>query len=197
MSQLHGVTEYPNTFKRQGSFPLDNYSVFNSLRDATEYAKSNLVAYNGQIISVVENDKTRVYVLSKSTEPGINFQLSNIDASLDDAISDINNLINSRVGLWTISKKNNTNMAALDFDILYPLEADSYEVFFNDNSASDILPLSTEFVTDFDLFSDDSIEITLKFYSNDLASFELKAAASYKNKVVILGTLHLTQVFNN
>ena len=62
MNQSFGITEYPNTFKRQGSFPLDKYSVFNSLTDATEYAESNKIAYEGQIISVVENDSVNAYI---------------------------------------------------------------------------------------------------------------------------------------
>lgn len=60
------ITEYPNSFKRQGAFPLERYSVFYDIKDdnddvtstakqeALNYAKTNPVAYVGQIVSVVD-----------------------------------------------------------------------------------------------------------------------------------------------
>lgn len=59
------LTEYPNSFKRQGSFPLEAYSVFyavtnaegvvttSALDAAKDYAKNNPIAYVGQILAVV------------------------------------------------------------------------------------------------------------------------------------------------
>ena len=61
------LTEYPNSFKRQGAFPLERYSVFYAIAEDTEkgvqassayqealnYARNNPVAYIGQVISVV------------------------------------------------------------------------------------------------------------------------------------------------
>jgi hypothetical protein len=59
------LTEYPNSFKRQGSFPLEAYSVFYAITDesgavtttaldaAKDYAKNNPIAYVGQILAVV------------------------------------------------------------------------------------------------------------------------------------------------
>lgn len=59
------ITEYPNSFKRQGAFPLERYSVFYDIKgdndavtstakqEALNYAKTNPVAYVGQIVSVV------------------------------------------------------------------------------------------------------------------------------------------------
>ena len=42
------LTEYPNSFKRQGAFPLEMYSVFTSLEAAKAYAEDpNSVAYVG------------------------------------------------------------------------------------------------------------------------------------------------------
>ena len=61
------LTEYPNSFKRQGSFPLEAYSVFyditndegavvtSALDAAKDYAKNNPIAYVGQIIAVIED----------------------------------------------------------------------------------------------------------------------------------------------
>ncbi len=60
------LTEYPNSFKRQGSFPLEAYSVFYAIHDeagevvtsafaaAQDYAKNNPISYVGQILAVVD-----------------------------------------------------------------------------------------------------------------------------------------------
>lgn len=61
------ITEYPNSFKRQGAFPLERYSVFYAIeadadkgiaaktafQAAKDYAQNNPIAYVGQVISVV------------------------------------------------------------------------------------------------------------------------------------------------
>lgn len=47
------LTEYPNSFKRQGAFPLEAYSVFYTMEAAEAYASSNPVAYVGQTLAVV------------------------------------------------------------------------------------------------------------------------------------------------
>ena len=60
------LTEYPNSFKRQGSFPLEAYSVFYNIKNedneittsafdaAKNYATSNPIAYVGQILTVID-----------------------------------------------------------------------------------------------------------------------------------------------
>jgi hypothetical protein len=48
------LTEYPNSFKRQGAFPLEAYSVFYTKAEAVAYAASNPIAYVGQTLAVVE-----------------------------------------------------------------------------------------------------------------------------------------------
>lgn len=47
------LTEYPNSFKRQGAFPLEAYSVFYTMDAAETYAASNPIAYVGQTLAVV------------------------------------------------------------------------------------------------------------------------------------------------
>lgn len=47
------LTEYPNSFKRQGAFPLEAYSVFYTMDAAENYAASNPIAYVGQTLAVV------------------------------------------------------------------------------------------------------------------------------------------------
>lgn len=48
----NNITEYPNSFKRQGAFPLERYSVFSSYAEAKDYAENNKIAYVTQPIGV-------------------------------------------------------------------------------------------------------------------------------------------------
>lgn len=63
-STIKNITEYPNSFKRQGAFPLERYSIFNTLTEAKAYAKSNPIAYVGQIITVVDAGGTSIYKIN-------------------------------------------------------------------------------------------------------------------------------------
>lgn len=65
-STIKNITEYPNSFKRQGAFPLERYSIFNTLADAEAYAKSNPIAYVGQIITVVDAGGTSIYKINNA-----------------------------------------------------------------------------------------------------------------------------------
>jgi hypothetical protein len=69
------LTEYPNSFKRQGSFPLEAFSVFYDIVNeetkvvtttafaaAENYAKTNPIAYVGQILAVVKEEEGVKYV---------------------------------------------------------------------------------------------------------------------------------------
>lgn len=48
--------EFPLSIARQGGFPLEKYSMFYSLKDAQEYAKSNPLSYPTQVIGVVNEE---------------------------------------------------------------------------------------------------------------------------------------------
>lgn len=56
------------SFNRSNPLPLDKWSVFQSMADATAYAESNAVAYPGQVIAVYNNGKMVAYVLSEDVE---------------------------------------------------------------------------------------------------------------------------------
>lgn len=63
------IAEYPNSFKRQGAFPLEAYELFYSLKDAEDYAKegfgnSGHIAYVGQTIKVVTDYGVDCYVIA-------------------------------------------------------------------------------------------------------------------------------------
>ena len=51
-------------FNRQNPLPLDKTSVYNSLEAAQKYARENVKAYPGQIISVVTEKEVKVYKIN-------------------------------------------------------------------------------------------------------------------------------------
>lgn len=57
-----GISEYPNSFVRQGVFPLDKSSLYYSLEDAMEYARNGATAHVGQIIVVIDKEAETVEV---------------------------------------------------------------------------------------------------------------------------------------
>lgn len=75
-SAIKNITEYPNSFKRQGAFPLERYSLFNSYEEARNYVKNNPIAYIGQIVSVAiaagaEHEivaSTKAYIIGVDSE---------------------------------------------------------------------------------------------------------------------------------
>ena len=56
------------SINRTNPLPLDANSLFESLNAATDYAKTNVLAYQGQIISVVSDSEVAAYVLSSTGE---------------------------------------------------------------------------------------------------------------------------------
>jgi hypothetical protein len=56
------LTEYPNSFKRQGAFPLEAYEIFYDISEAEAYAQSDL-AYVGQTLKVVSGSSVMSYVI--------------------------------------------------------------------------------------------------------------------------------------
>ena len=67
------LTEYPNSFKRQGCFPLEAYSVFYATADKTafeaaqDYATNNGIAYVGQTLAVVTTKTDDISVVDNVT----------------------------------------------------------------------------------------------------------------------------------
>ena len=55
-NNLINISEYPNTFVRQGAFPLERFSVFDTLTAAENYAEEDPRAYIGQQLVVVESE---------------------------------------------------------------------------------------------------------------------------------------------
>lgn len=67
------VTEYPKSFKRQGCFPLEAYSVFYATADKTaleaaqDYAATNGIAYVGQTLAVVTTNAQNASIVEDVT----------------------------------------------------------------------------------------------------------------------------------
>ena len=61
------LTEYPNSFKRQGAVPLEAYSVFYTKAEADTYAASDPLAYVGQTIAVALDDAVTLYVIDQNS----------------------------------------------------------------------------------------------------------------------------------
>ena len=53
---LNNTSDYPNTFVRTNAFPLERYSIFDTLTGAEKYATENPIAYIGQQIVVATTD---------------------------------------------------------------------------------------------------------------------------------------------
>lgn len=74
----NNITEYPHSLKRQGAFPLEYHSVFQTFAAAQEYAQNNLVAYVGQPIAVTE-ETTSYYVIANTRGDLIKLGDGNLD----------------------------------------------------------------------------------------------------------------------
>ena len=64
--QANGVG-VPFNYTRGNPIPLDSWSLFMTYTSADAYAKTNAVAYPGQILTVVENGNSKVYVIKQGT----------------------------------------------------------------------------------------------------------------------------------
>lgn len=58
--------EFPLAMKRQDAFALDPSTVWPTLADAQNYAKTNPTAYVGQMLSVVVNGTATPYVIQNA-----------------------------------------------------------------------------------------------------------------------------------
>jgi hypothetical protein len=86
------LTEYPNSFKRQGAFPLEAYSVFATYEEAENYAQNSKIAYVGQplAVTILKDDKTEVayYVIGdragKLVELGTSANIDGLDKRVQE-----------------------------------------------------------------------------------------------------------------
>lgn len=90
------LTEYPNSFKRQGAFPLEAYSVFydiyngdvlisTGLEEAIKYAKKP-IAYVGQEIVVVSQGAIRKFIIANESGGLVEIATAPLDIAEPNAI---------------------------------------------------------------------------------------------------------------
>ena len=79
------------SINRTNPLPLDANSVFETLLDAENYAKTNALAYPGQVITVVDETSVAVYVIVATGATGSLNKLASTTAS-GDVVEDIENL---------------------------------------------------------------------------------------------------------
>ena len=58
----------PFNYTRGNPIPLDSWSLFMSLKAATEYATTNPVSYPGQVVSVIEGQTANAYIIVAGPE---------------------------------------------------------------------------------------------------------------------------------
>lgn len=86
---------WTNTQVRNNPFPLEAYSIFDSLTAAETYALSNVISYEGQIIAVTDGGKQKVYVLDSTMPNGLRQLAAGDDAS--KLTDDLNKETNARI----------------------------------------------------------------------------------------------------
>ena len=65
-AKTYANMEFPLAMKRQDAFALDPSTVWPTLADAQNYAKTNPTAYVGQLLSVVVNGTATPYVIQNA-----------------------------------------------------------------------------------------------------------------------------------
>ena len=79
------------SINRTNPLPLDANSIFQTLTDAEKYAKTNVLAYPGQIITVVDTTTVTAYVIAATGASGTLNKLASTTAS-GDVTADIQSL---------------------------------------------------------------------------------------------------------
>lgn len=88
------ATKYVSALKgylRQGNFPLDASSVFDTLAEAQTYAASDATAYAGQVLAVVDelNKQVTMYQVGFDTGSGLELEPLSIP---DDLVKSVNGI---------------------------------------------------------------------------------------------------------
>lgn len=79
------------SINRTNPLPLDAYSVFETFTDAENYAKTNALAYPGQILTVVDETSVDAYVIVVAGADGVLNKLASTTAT-GDIVEDVKNL---------------------------------------------------------------------------------------------------------
>ena len=83
ISTITGINQVGNSYQRKNPIPLDYYSSFNTRVDAENYAKTNAVAYVGQVISFKESaTDSAIKVCVIKNEAGDLESLNNVEVKI-------------------------------------------------------------------------------------------------------------------
>lgn len=203
MATKYGITEYPNTFKRQASFSLDSTSTWQSYAEAEEYAATNPTAYELQPLTIKDGDKIKFCVL-KEAPTGSTITIDGVIKSRKYMLVDVTeyiDMLHNKIGTFSINNSADNVTCELLYDILYPISADAFAVYLNDTNISGIMSTGDSFITTPTTFDGDIINLYLdffKFNSDNVNDenyykflFRVEAKILYKTDDLILGALYL------
>ena len=97
--------EFPLSFTRQYSGPLDTTAVFDTLADLNTYIASNPIAYDGQLVSVIDGTRRAYLISDDPANPGTliltgGASLGELDLKADKATtyteSEVNTLLDDK-----------------------------------------------------------------------------------------------------
>ena len=118
---------WTNTQVRNNPFPLEAYSIFDSLAAAETYALSNVISYEGQIIAVTDGGKQKVYVLDSAMPNGLRQLAAGDDAS--HIAEELNREISARISAdLYLSGAISSEISARESEYLYLSGAISSEI---------------------------------------------------------------------
>ena len=81
--------EFPLAMKRQGAFALDPSTVWPTLADAQNYAKTNPTAYVGQMLSVVVDGVATSYTIQNAAGDLAPLGAAAVDIATDSEVSEM------------------------------------------------------------------------------------------------------------
>lgn len=205
MAAKYGISEYPNTFKRQSSFALDMTSIWNSYADAEKYAATNPVAYELQPITIKDGENIRLCIL-KEASSGSTITIDGVEYNKKYELIDVTDFATQKVGTWSIFKNN--NKSTILFDILYPIEADEYKIYTSTITTGYILTDETCNLNSDDVNLDSDNKIYIEFFKQvvsdtneithvSILKTELKSIYINDALNFIIGTLHLVDTIQN
>lgn len=183
------LTTYPNSFKRQEPTPLEAYSLFTSKTDAENYAKTNPVAYVGQIVVVIDatNKVCTPYVISDTT--GTLGEISGT-VDLDDYVTGPSSATGNAIALYdgTTGKKIKNSGATIDANRNLKFSGPG-DILWEDGSYHQRIHITDDSTQNTAVFTFQQTEDTAKTW-NDLFTIQDRGTIIAKNSTG--GALSLT-----
>lgn len=87
--KAYSTMEFPLAMKRQDAFALDPSTVWPTLADAQNYAKTNPTAYVGQMLSVVVDGVATSYTIQNAAGDLAPLGAAAVDIATDSEVSEM------------------------------------------------------------------------------------------------------------